>query len=309
MEPIRDTTRMAALLHGRGNGTDRAESLRRSTESILTLPTLPTVASRLLQLADDEATSSAAMARLVSEDQVLTARLLKVANSSYYGFERRIATVNLAVLVLGFDAVRDLALTVSVTGMFRPGDSDAFDLSLFWEHSVCVGTGARLLARLLRWPQAGEAFTAGLLHDIGKVVLNQYQSAYFREALRLHREEGIPHLEAERIALGATHADVGGWLCRRWNLPEAICDAASFHHDPSGSREHPALAALIRLSDALAHRLGPPTPGEDGEPPPAEIFEQISSAGTPVRPEDWPDLERAAARELEKSVGLRSAWE
>lgn len=291
---------------------ERARSLRKATESVLSLPTLPLVASRMLQMVDDPNLSSGALGKALSEDQVLTARILKLANSSYYGFPRRIATVNLAVVVLGFEAVKDLILSVAVMDLFRNGRRDSrFDLAQFWDHSVRVAAASRQLARILRWRAVGEAFTAGILHDIGKVVLHQYQPVPFEEALRRMAEDGVPHLEAELDVLGATHAEVGAWLVEKWNLPTTLVQAVRYHHTPGeADPDHAAHAALLHLADVFSHRLGHGNGAGastrlDVDPDALRI---LVSEGLIVGADDLDDLERAIMDEVDKVEGLREAF-
>jgi HD-like signal output (HDOD) protein len=151
-------------------GTADPKRIRKIAESVIGLPTLPTVVSRLIELVDSPRTSAALLARLISADQALTAKVLKLANSAYYGFPREISTVNMAIVVLGFNAVKEMGLSISVFDVFKKtASSPLFDVAQFWEHSVGCGVAARMLARNYRPAIAGEAFVAGLLHDVGKV--------------------------------------------------------------------------------------------------------------------------------------------
>jgi len=286
----------------------RVERLRRSTESVLTLPTLPESVSRLLGMVDDPATSARALAHAISSDQVLTARVLKLANSSYYGFQQRVGTVSLALVVLGFQSVKDLALTTSVMKTFGNASKDSrFDMKTFWEHSLAVAVASRHLSRVLRVGSAGEAFTAGILHDIGQVVLHEYHPDAFQESLRLVREEGKLLHEAEIEVLGAGHPQVGGWLCRRWNLPDKICQAVSLHHGPFPGGDATGLPALVALADHLAvssksgsERIG----GElDGR-----VLHILSALGTSVDPSDLPALGGEVAAEIERAGDLTEAF-
>lgn len=291
---------------------ERARILRRATESVLTLPTLPIVATRLLELVDDPMVSSGTLSRALSEDQVLTARVLKLANSSYYGFPRRIGTVNLALVVLGFDTVKDLVLSVAVMDAFRGGNRDGrFDLACFWEHSIRVAAAARQLARLLRWRTVGETFTAGIIHDIGKIVLHQYQPKEFDEMVRRVVEENAPPLETEQELMGATHADVGAWLAEKWNLPPGLVESVRYHHAPgSAPLEHAAAAALLHLADVLVKRIGFGNGlglETDAEVHP-DALRVLVSEGLVVAESDLADLERAVAAEAGKVEGLREAF-
>ncbi len=291
---------------------ERARSLRKATESVLTLPTLPLVASRMLQMVDDPRISAGALGRALSEDQVLTARVLKLANSSYYGFPRAIGTVNLAVVVLGFDAVKELVLSVAVMDLFRHGASDTrLDMPRFWDHSVRVAAAARQVARILRWKAVGEAFTAGILHDIGRVVLHQYQPRQFDEMVRRVVDDGVPPLDAELDVLGATHAEVGAWLVEKWNLPASLVHAVRYHHSPDDAPpEHAALAALLQIADVLTHRLGYGN-GLDGHGLPQihpAALRILAAEGLFLGEDDLGPLEKAILEEVEKVDGLREAF-
>jgi len=318
---MNDATRRLVLrlkgpLHPTGESVpdpeDRARALRKATESVLNLPTLPLVASRMLQMVDDPNVSAGALGRGLSEDQVLTARVLKLANSSYYGFPRKIATVNLAVVVLGFEAVKDLILSVAVMDLFRHGSRDSrFDLTVFWDHSVRVAAASRQLARILRWRAVGEAFTAGILHDIGKVVLHQYQPIPFDDMIRRIADDGVPPLEAELEVLGATHAEVGSWLVEKWNLPAALVQAVRYHHAPGEAEpEFAAHAALLHLADVLTHKLGHPNGVVHHGPMEVhpDALRILASEGLIVGNDDLVDLERAITAEVDKVDGLRDAF-
>lgn len=234
---------------------EAARHVKRITDSLITLPTLPTVVARMLDLVDSPKTSTSTLARLIAQDQVLTARILKLANSSFYAFPRRIGTVQLALVVLGFDAVREMALGLSVLGAFRDeSKSEHFHIGRFWQHSVAVGAATRLLARRLGHRQVGEAFVAGLLHDIGKLVLNQYLPREFTACLEAVNRQGKPAAEAETALFGATHGEVGGWLAERWNLPLPLVEAIRHHHRPERAADSPELPTLVGLGDYLAHR-------------------------------------------------------
>lgn len=291
---------------------ERAGNLRRVTESVLNLPTLPVVASRLLQMLDDPNVSCGTFSKALSEDQALTARILKLANSAYYGFPRSIGTVNLAVVVLGFDTVKDLVLSVAVMDLFRSSRDGRFDIPTFWEHSLRVAAASRRLARLLRWRAVGESFTAGILHDVGKIVMYQYQPLEFDEMVRRVLEDGVPPLDAELDVLGATHTDVGAWLAEKWNLPEGLVEAVRFHHAPAGaSQEHAASAALLHLADYLSRRIGfgngfGPEVRPELHPDALRI---LVTEGLIVAESDLADLERAIAGDVEKVEGLREAFQ
>lgn len=239
------------------NSGPSAERIRRITESVLTLPTLPTVVSKMIEMVDNPKTSAASLARLISTDQALTARILKLANSAYYGFSREISTVNMAIVVLGFNTVKDMGLSLSVLDVFKNSEADRrFDVSQFWEHSIACGVGARLLARKYYRRLVGEAFVAGLLHDIGKIIVNQYTHDDFVRVMELVIESEVPLEEAERQVLGAEHPQIGGWLAEKWRLPAIIVDSIQHHHNPWDASQDSSFVGLIGVANYLCHYNG-----------------------------------------------------
>ena len=233
---------------------DQAKRVKRITDSLISLPTLPTVIAKMLELVDNPKTSASSLSSLIMRDQVLTAKILKLANSSFYAFPRQIATVKLALVVLGFESVKEMALSFSVLGSFKGENNKHFDNSRFWQHSVSVGACTRMLARETCYRLAGEAFVAGLLHDIGKLVLNQYLPREFGEIQDLIWDSGRSAEEAELEVLGVTHAEVGAWLAERWNLPVLLVEAIKYHVNPEACPRNPELPLLVYLADYLSNQ-------------------------------------------------------
>ncbi len=233
----------------------RQQRIKKITQSIIGLPTLPTVITQMIGLIDNPKTSAKDVASLISTDQALTAKILKLANSSFYGFPREIATVNHAVVVLGFETVKSLGLSVSVLERFAGGNSGTdFDRQKFWEHSIACGVAARMLAGKLRYRVQGEAFAAGILHDIGKLILSQYFTDEFAQILALVRDEDLYIGKAEEQVLGLTHSEIGHWLAEKWNLPDKLVSAIAYHHTPGRLERGAELPSLIHLADFLCRR-------------------------------------------------------
>lgn len=216
-------------------------------ERVEELPPLPAVAARVMMLADDNKTSAMDLAQVLSTDQALTAKLIKISNSAYYGFARRVSTVREAVLVLGFKQVRQLAVGASIINAFKgsPSADDPFDLDLFWGHSLAVAASAETYARKTRSAKPEDAFTAGVLHDIGRLVLRQAMPDEFREAVRAARDEGWPLYKAELETTGFAHDDVGRAVGERWKFPSHLVDAVACHHNDSLTPEADGLAGVI----------------------------------------------------------------
>jgi putative nucleotidyltransferase with HDIG domain len=280
-----------------------SKRIKRITESIIGLPTLPTVVSKMIDLVDSPRTSATALARLISSDQALTAKVLKFANSAYYGFPREISTVNMAIVVLGFNAVKEMGLSLSVFDVFKKTPSAAdFDVTLFWEHSVGCGVASRMLARAYRAPFAGEAFVAGLLHDMGKVILKQYFEPEFADILNSQKEQNKTLEEAEASAIATGHAQIGAWLAEKWNLPKIICDTVLHHHDPWESKAERLFVACVTLGDYLCHAT---STGQSGRLVPplldTRLWELFAAAGILIDETFLPPLQTEFQLEFDKA--------
>src|SRR5437867_2691937 len=228
--------------------------LKKVTESMVALPTLPLVASRLLEsIADPDSANSEEIGAVIALDPSLTARTLKLANSDFYGFPRKVGTVDLAVVVLGPDTIRDLVLGASV--FHTLGERDP-GMEALWNHSLACGVAARSLAEGSGYRLSGEAYAAGLLHDIGKVVLHQTDPERLQAVIALVLEQGESMEEAERGLFGSSHAEVGAWLAERWGLPADLVEAIACHHRPEAATRNRELAALVHVANSLTDRAG-----------------------------------------------------
>lgn len=231
-------------------------SLRPRLEDIVSqiddLPTLPDVVVKMLEMIDRMDVSVPEISRLISHDPALTMKILKMANSAFYGFPRQISTIDLAVVALGFKQLKCLALSLSVVEQFSADSmADDFDLRKFWEHSIGCGIAGRMLAKGFGYQVGAEAFVAGLLHDIGKLLLSRYCPQEYREVSRLVQEGGLSFLAAERAVMDVTHAEIGKWLADTWNLPPELSDAIAYHHNPAAAQHQPELAGLVHCADIL----------------------------------------------------------
>lgn len=218
------------------------------------LPSLPSAVSELLSSFANEDVDVEQISRLIARDQGLTARVLRVANSSFYGLQCKVGTINEAVVVLGFRAVRSMVMAVGMNGAFRVDHCPGFDARAYFRHGVGVGLAARALAPLAKQnPEL--AFTGGLLHDIGQLVLASNFSAQYTVALAYRKQHDCPLVVAERDVLGLDHATVGGLLAEAWRFPESLHQAVSGHHAPAAALSN-SLANLVHLADGFAHALG-----------------------------------------------------
>jgi len=220
------------------------------------LPTLPSVATRLLRLTAEGSTSNAReVGQIIESDQALTARVLRLVNSPHYGLGRPIGTVAEAVVLMGFEAIHNSVLSIQVFDLFGEIPESAFDRKGFWKHAVAVGCCAELLAEHLAGKEGDQAFVAGLLHDIGKVALDACFPAEFARAMELVRERGMPSVLAEQREIGADHTVVGKRLAEAWNLPEHLVHSIWLHHQPlstdEGTSSASTLVKLVHVSDVI----------------------------------------------------------
>ncbi len=225
-------------------------------DGIVTLPTIPTVLAALNDKITDQDSSAGDIAEIIAQDPPTATKVLRLANSAYYGLRNKVSTINHAVTMLGFNIIRNLVLTATVFDLSDKKDiAGLFDVEKFWRHSLGVGVASKIVAAEA-FPKAlnlaDEFFICGLLHDLGKIVLGEYARDKFEQALRVSKEESIPLYQAEQQEIGCTHAEVGGVLAKRWNLSGGIIIAIGRHHAPTEApEEHVKYAAVTHLADIL----------------------------------------------------------
>ncbi len=215
------------------------------------LPPLPGAMLDLLRSFNDEDINVADLAKAIGRDPLLTVRILKVVNSPFYGLKGAVSSLPEAVMVLGFSNVRSLALAASLTGAFPLQPHGAVDPRRLWMHSFCCAICAQLLASRVQ-VNAETAFTAGLLHDIGRIAMLVLCPAQFEEILAVKAQQDIELEAAEEQVLGVSHATFGARLLERWGLPATLVQAVEFHHTPD-LEPTSRLTDLISLSSGFAH--------------------------------------------------------
>jgi len=241
----------------------------------------PLIYQRLMEVINHPRGGAADVAKVVMEDTALTARLLKVVNSAFFSFPRPVETVSQAVTVVGTSQIRDLALATSVVRLFKDVPPELIDMDGFWRHSLACGTGARVLAGLRREGNVERFFVAGILHDLGKLIIFQRCPEESRVILETAKsKKTLVHL-AEREVLGFDHGAVGDALLTQWNMPSSLREALRFHHNPRRADRYPVETAAVHVADILANALGF---GHGGEP-----------YVPPLAPEAWDSLGIEAA--------------
>jgi HD-like signal output (HDOD) protein len=227
------------------------QALDEILRDIKSLEPLPQVAARVLDLGAREHVVPKDLIAVIETDAAMTARVLKLSNSAYYGFRREIASLAEAGNLLGTSALVNLVLTSCAARYFRgSGGVDERAMERMWEESVSNALAASLLARLSGTVDRNRAYTAGLLQNIGQVVLERHMRREESEITRLV-EGGTARIEAERMVLGLDHAEVGARLCERWSFPDVLVDAVRFHHEPERAHADPVLACFVHLGEQV----------------------------------------------------------
>jgi len=212
---------------------------------------------RVNELLQDPRSSAQELGEVISHEPGLATRLLKIVNSAYYIFPRKIDTLSRAVTIVGIRELEALVLATVAVDAFNRISTDLVDMSTFWHHSVYCGLVARLLARHCGVLHTERLFVAGLLHDVGQLVIYHQIPKLARQALAAAEPSDDGLYRAEQDLLGFTHSDVATELFEIWGLPTAIKEAAAFHHEPGRAREFPLETALVHLANSAANTVEP----------------------------------------------------
>jgi putative nucleotidyltransferase with HDIG domain len=236
-------------------------SLDQVVHSVQDLPSLPAVVMELLSSIEQDDVDISVLAKKVSYDQALTAKTLRLANAASFGLQVKVTTIQQAITFLGFQTTRNLITAAAVTGCFSSGRCAGFDDKAFWRHSIAVAACARALARRMRFNQ-DYAFTAGLLHDIGRLVLVTADPQAYAGVVewRLRNDSGWQ--DAERAVLGVDHVEAGVALAEHWNFSDTMRQAIAFHHAPEMLGAG-FLASIVHVANAIVHALD--IAGEENE--------------------------------------------
>jgi len=221
------------------------------------LPTIPVVATKVMQLIESEKATAEELAKIVASDPAVAARVLKISNSSYYGCQRQIQTLSHAIVVLGFGTLKSLIVAASVKQVYQPY---GLTEKMLWEHSFGAGLAARIIAKETRLANEEEAFLGGLFHDIGKIIMNSMNSRQFQDVMQRCYNDGLSFEEAERQVYSYTHSEVGGLVIKKWNFPDMLMHAVLNHHSFDFGEDTEMfqvnLTCVVGLADMFCHKAG-----------------------------------------------------
>ncbi|MBW2037330.1 MAG: HDOD domain-containing protein [Deltaproteobacteria bacterium] len=231
-----------------------AQTFLKQLDRTLEIPTLPVVAIKVNKMLQDCETSVKSLSHTIEKDQAIVSKILKLVNSAFYGFRCRISSIPHAVTILGFNTVRNAAVSVSIMDAFSGNNvAEGFDAADFWKHSVAVAVTSKHLAEKTRLVIPDDCFVAGLLHDLGKVVLAKYFKELFVQVWKATREQGLSFYEAEKKLLPVNHAQIGGYLTRKWQLPASLSDAVKYHHAVRKSVTNLNLLLAVHVADIIVN--------------------------------------------------------
>lgn len=236
------------------------ENIQQQLDKVRDLPTLPTIIDKLGRAIRDQNSDTAKVSAIIENDPAMMARIMKVVNSAFYGTAEPVVSIRQAVTRMGFNAVENIAMATSVIQTMQDTGGCGLDTEQFWRHCISSGITVTVLYERTR-PNLRRTYEpemlrlAGLLHDIGKIVLIRYFAKEFGHAIELSREKKIPLSQAEQESIGCDHTAIGTWLGQRWRLPAAMLDVVHYHHDPdSASDENRELVMLCHCANYICNR-------------------------------------------------------
>lgn len=242
-------------------------TLDRLVEETSTVYSLPLFYERLNEAINHPRSSIDDISKIITEDQGLTARLLRLANSPMFGCYAKVESITKAATIIGTQQLRDLALAASVMGVFKGIPEDLLNMTSFWRHSIACGIIARSLAVYLRESNVERLFVAGMLHDVGQIVLAAARPEVSRELLETQQDTGRFYLELERERLGFDHAELGGALLKKWKIPVSIGEPVACHHNAAAAEQFRLETALVHLADIMCQAMDFGQGAELGVPP------------------------------------------
>lgn len=233
-----------------------ADHMMNTLASVKDLPTLPVIALEINKMLASDRTSVNSLSRIIEKDQAIVSKLLKLVNSSFFGVRSKVSSVKEAVVRLGFNSVRNVVVSVSIFESLTLDHSEDLHFSLvdFWEHSIAVAVISRYLSEQTGIQDPDDCFVAGLLHDMGLIVIARCFPESLVNIMRKVKERSVSLYDAEKEVLPIRHNKIGEVVAKKWQLPPSVCDALKYHHAPNRSAVNPELLTLVYLGDIITRR-------------------------------------------------------
>ncbi len=218
---------------------------------------LPVTIQKIIDLTKDPHTELHELVSVLERDQAMVSKLLRLANSTYYGFSKQIKTISHAVVCLGYNNVKNLAFAASTSPLFKNSViSYALEKGALYKHSYAVAVCSRLIAKQTKYPNPEEVYLIGLLHDVGKMVLDQYAKEKFLDVIRLFKTGNLTFLQAEEQVLGFNHGEIGAKVAQMWNLSDELIESVKYHHHPQNASAGNLAVHMVHIADVVVEMMG-----------------------------------------------------
>ena len=232
----------------------KESNILKQLDLIEDLPTLPAVAMEVNKMLLNYDTTINKLSDIIEKDQAIVSKILKLVNSSFFGLRGKISNISHAIVVLGFNTIRNAVVSISIIDAFTVKESlDGFDITNFWKHSLSVAVTSKYLAEKIGFHSSDDCFVGGLLHDMGKIVLLQHFKNLFQKVWIAVEGNNLSFYEAERNQIPIDHAQIGGYLARKWQLPAALVDAIQYHHSVESDTDDQNLSMIIHAANIIAN--------------------------------------------------------
>ncbi len=225
------------------------------TEKIKNIPSLPEIITKSIEIMQDENASVNDLSKVISNDIGLTARVLKLVNSAYYGFPKQISTIQQAIAILGFTTIKGVILSASIYKMFVVKNNQTFNYKEFWKYSLLVASGTRMLSKFVESNFKEDIFAAAFLHDIGKIILAQYDWQNYSQVCKQENISDAETMKAEEKFCGLNHCEIANIVAYSWNLPEIFCDIITYHHNPLDSFKFKKECSIVYLANLIVDSI------------------------------------------------------
>ena len=233
-----------------------SQTISNLKENIKNIPSLPEIITKSIELMQDKNTSAVTLSKIISNDVGLTARVLKLVNSAYYGFPKQISTIQQAITILGFTTIKGIILSASIYKMFSSeGAGSEFNYKQFWKHSLLVAFASKLIGKYSKDLVSSDIFSAAFLHDIGKIILAQYDRDNYTNVCIQNELSEFDYLKEEEKYCGINHCELGNIVAYSWNLPEVFCDVITYHHNPEKSINFKNECMAVYLANYITNNV------------------------------------------------------
>jgi len=235
---------------------EKEEKIKRIMAQVKSFPGMPATAAKLLRILEDADSTAAQIEAVLRYDAGLTANILKLTNSAYFGIPSKVSSVKQAIMLLGWKRLLQLVMTMCMSTVMKKPVA-GYDLSQgdLWRHSLAVSVAAEAVVKALKIPDAEEVFTAALLHDVGKLVLGGFVKDELVQINSMVAKD-IPFEVAEYIVIGADHAEIGASILKKWDFPENLVNAVNWHHNPETCENHCILSDIVHIANSIGLRIG-----------------------------------------------------